>query len=141
MIAVGAVGLQLPRKVYYEKELTFLNSRSYGPGRYDPVYEEGGADYPIGYVRWTEGRNLESYVELLAERRVNVEPLITHRYPIERAPEAYDLITSKNSEAFLGVLLTYPKDQDEIPSDHAGSRLVQLSPEVEAPAKKTAGVG
>ena len=68
VIAVGAVGLQLPRKVYYEKELTFLNSRSYGPGRYDPAYEEGGQDYPIGYVRWTEGRNLEGFVDLLAER-------------------------------------------------------------------------
>jgi hypothetical protein len=61
-----AVGLTIPRKVYYQKELSFINSRSYGPGRYDPYYEEGGQDYPVGYVRWTEGRNLQAFVELLA---------------------------------------------------------------------------
>jgi hypothetical protein len=65
VIAVGAVGLDIPRKIYFEKELHFQISRSYGPGRYDPTYEERGQDYPIGYVRWTEGRNLESFVDLL----------------------------------------------------------------------------
>ncbi|MEA3439444.1 MAG: bi-domain-containing oxidoreductase [Chloroflexota bacterium] len=109
VIAVGAVGLNLPRKVYYEKELTFLNSRSYGPGRYDPAYEEGGQDYPIGYVRWTEARNLQAFVDLLASKRLDVTPLITHRYPIERATQAYKLITSKDEQPFLGVLLTYPE--------------------------------
>jgi predicted dehydrogenase len=114
VIAVGAVGLSLPRKVYYEKELLFLNSRSYGPGRYDPAYEEGGQDYPIGYVRWTEGRNLEAFVDLLAEGRVDVKPLITHRFAIEQAPQAYELITGKSKEPFLGVLLTYPQaDSDQ----------------------------
>ena len=109
IIAVGAVGLQIPRKVYYEKELTFLNSRSYGPGRYDPSYEEGGQDYPIGYVRWTEGRNLAAFVDLLAGARLDVRPLITHRFPIDQAPQAYELITGKRKEPFLGVLLTYPE--------------------------------
>ena len=66
VVSVGAVGLDLPRKAYFDKEITFLVSRSYGPGRYDPAYEEGGQDYPIGYVRWTEGRNLAAFVELLA---------------------------------------------------------------------------
>jgi len=108
VVAIGAVGLELPRKLYYEKELSFINSRSYGPGRYDPDYEEGGQDYPIGFVRWTEGRNLEAFVELLASGRLDVRPLITHRFPIERAPEAYELITGKSKEPFLGVLLTYP---------------------------------
>ncbi|MBU0511738.1 MAG: bi-domain-containing oxidoreductase, partial [Chloroflexi bacterium] len=108
VVAVGAVGLHIPRKVYYEKELSFVNSRSYGPGRYDPGYEEGGHDYPIGYVRWTEGRNIEAFVDLLASGRVDVAPLITHRFPIEQAPEAYGLITGKREEPFLGVLLTYP---------------------------------
>lgn len=108
VVALGAVGLHIPRKIYYEKELTFLNSRSYGPGRYDPEYEEGGKDYPIGYVRWTEGRNMEALVDLLASGRLDVRPLISHRFPIEKAPEAYELITGKREEPFLGVLLTYP---------------------------------
>jgi predicted dehydrogenase/threonine dehydrogenase-like Zn-dependent dehydrogenase len=116
VVAVGAVGLHIPRKIYYEKELTFLNSRSYGPGRYDPAYEEGGKDYPIGYVRWTEGRNMEALVELLAGDRLDVHPLISHRFPIEDAPEAYELITGKRAEPFLGVLLTYPHP-DEIPAN------------------------
>jgi len=111
VVAIGAVGLELPRNLYYEKELSFINSRSYGPGRYDPAYEEGGRDYPIGFVRWTEGRNLEAFVELLASGRLDVRPLITHRFPIERAPEAYDLITGKSKKPFLGVLLTYPVAQ------------------------------
>jgi len=116
VVAIGAVGLQLPRKIYYEKELTFLNSRSYGPGRYDPAYEEGGHDYPIGYVRWTENRNLEACVDLFACGAMDVRPLITHRFPIERAPQAYDLITGKTAEPFLGVLLTYPAEVSQAPS-------------------------
>jgi predicted dehydrogenase len=108
VVALGAVGLDLPRKIYYEKELSFVNSRSYGPGRYDASYEEGGQDYPIGYVRWTEGRNLEAVVDLLVSGALDVNPLITHRFPIERAPEAYALITGATQEPFLGVLLTYP---------------------------------
>ncbi len=107
VVAVGAVGLNLPRKIYYEKELTFLNSRSYGPGRYDPSYEEGGQDYPVGYVRWTEGRNLEAVVELLANGGLQVQPLISHTFPIDQAPAAYELITAKSTTPFLGVLLTY----------------------------------
>jgi len=109
VVAVGAVGLELPRKVYYEKELSFINSRSYGPGRYDPQYEQGGHDYPPGYVRWTEGRNLEAVIDLLASRRLDVQPLISHRFTIEQAPQAYELITGKRKEPFLGVLLTYPQ--------------------------------
>ncbi|MGE5250298.1 MAG: bi-domain-containing oxidoreductase, partial [Bacteroidota bacterium] len=108
VVAVGAVGLELPRKVYYEKELSFINSRSYGPGRYDRSYEEAGLDYPVGYVRWTEGRNLESVVELMASGKLKVAPLISHRFPIEDAAEAYEVITGKSKEPFLGVLLTYP---------------------------------
>jgi predicted dehydrogenase/threonine dehydrogenase-like Zn-dependent dehydrogenase len=109
VVATGAVGLTIPRKIYYEKELSFINSRSYGPGRYDPAYEEAGHDYPIGYVRWSEGRNLEAFVELLANGRLDVKPLISHRFPIDKAPEAYELITGKAKQHFLGVLLTYPE--------------------------------
>ena len=123
MVAVGAVGLNIPRKIYYEKELTFVNSRSYGPGRYDPAYEEGGQDYPIGYVRWTEGRNLQAVVDLLAAGRLDVRPLITHRFPIEQAPQAYELITGKKSEPFLGVLLTYPQTGE--PADARADRADQ----------------
>ncbi len=108
VVAIGAVGLSLPRKIYYQKELSFINSRSYGPGRYDPAYEEAGQDYPLGYVRWTEGRNLQAFVDLLARGLVDVKPLITQRFPIENASQAYDLITGKSGQAFLGVLLTYP---------------------------------
>jgi predicted dehydrogenase/threonine dehydrogenase-like Zn-dependent dehydrogenase len=114
VVATGAVGQTLPRKVFYEKELSFINSRSYGPGRYDASYEEDGQDYPIGYVRWTEGRNLESVVELLASGKLQVKPLITHRFPIEQAAEAYEVITGKQEAPFLGVLLTYP-DSSEAP--------------------------
>jgi predicted dehydrogenase len=115
VVATGAVGLTFPRKVYYEKELSFINSRSYGPGRYDPAYEEGGRDYPLGYVRWTEGRNFEAVVEMLGSGKLQVQPLITHRFPIEQATEAYEVITGKKNESFLGVLLTYPggKTKDE----------------------------
>ncbi len=109
VVATGAVGLDFPRKLYYEKEISFINSRSYGPGRYDAAYEEGGKDYPIGYVRWTEGRNFEAVVDLLSNGKLQAQPLITHRFPIEQATEAYDVITGKKKEPFLGVLLTYER--------------------------------
>lgn len=115
IIATGAVGLTIPRKIYYEKELSFVNSRSYGPGRYDSAYEEGGQDYPLGYVRWTEGRNMEAVVGLLESGKLKVESLITHRFPIEKADEAYEVITGKKKEAFLGVLLTYPQEVSSAP--------------------------
>lgn len=107
VVALGAVGLSIPRRTYYQKELSFINSRSYGPGRYDASYEEQGHDYPIGQVRWTEGRNLESVIDLMAAGNLRVKPLITHRFPIEKAAGAYRLITGKKGEPFLGVLLTY----------------------------------
>ena len=107
VVAIGAVGQNIPRRAYYEKELSFINSRSYGPGRYDPSYEDRGNDYPIGHVRWTEGRNLESVIDLMVSGRLNVRPLITQRFPIARAARAYELIAGKTREPFLGVLLTY----------------------------------
>lgn len=113
VVATGAVGLNIPRKVYYEKEISFINSRSYGPGRYDPSYEENGVDYPLGYVRWTEGRNMESGLQLMAEGKLKIQPLISHRIPIEKAPDAYDIVTGKKKEAFLGVVLTYDKRKEE----------------------------
>jgi threonine dehydrogenase-like Zn-dependent dehydrogenase len=127
VVAVGAVGLNFPRAVYFQKELNFVNSRSYGPGRYDPAYEEGGHDYPIGFVRWTEGRNLEAIVDLLASNSLDVRPLITHRFPIENAPAAYELITGKIEEPFLGVLLTYPTDDREPQTEEVSGATYQVS--------------
>ena len=116
VVATGAVGLSIPRKVYFEKEISFINSRSYGPGRYDSSYEEDGNDYPLGYVRWTEGRNFEAIVELMSKDKLKVKPLITHRFPIEKATQAYDVITGKKKEPFLGVLLTYPESDWKVES-------------------------
>ena len=113
VVATGAVGLKMPRKIYFEKELSFINSRSYGPGRYDPSYEENGVDYPIGYVRWTEGRNLQSIVDLMGSGKLDVTPLISHRLPIEEGVKAYELITGKIKEPFLGVLLKYGDEKEE----------------------------
>ncbi len=115
VVATGAVGLSIPRKVYYEKELSFINSRSYGPGRYDPSYEENGVDYPLGYVRWTEGRNMESALQLMADGKLKVQPLISHRFPIEKAADAYEVITGKKKETFLGVVLTYDEKVSGVP--------------------------
>ena len=108
VVAVGSVGMTIPRKIYFEKELDFRISRSYGPGRYDHKYEEDGHDYPYAYVRWTEQRNMQAFVQLLAEGKVDVGPLITHRFSIDDAPKAYELITGKTNEPFLGVVLNYP---------------------------------
>jgi len=107
VIAVGAVGLNIPRKPYYEKELQFQVSRSYGPGRYDPDYEEHGFDYPIGFVRWTENRNMGAFLQLVSDGKLQLAPLITHRFPIQEAEKAYDLISSGTREPALGVLITY----------------------------------
>ncbi len=114
VIAIGAFGLNMPRKPYYDKELNFMVSRSYGPGRYDLNYEEKGVDYPAGYVRWTEGRNLQSFLDLQGNGLLDVHPLISHRIGIEDAARAYDLITGKLTEPFLGVLLTYPEAHPDL---------------------------
>lgn len=112
VVAVGLVGMNVPRKIYYERELTLKVSMSYGPGRYDPEYEERGHDYPFPYVRWTEGRNIEAFLDLVASGSVDVRPLITHRFPIEEGERAYQLISGETSEAYLGVLLTYDTERE-----------------------------
>jgi predicted dehydrogenase/threonine dehydrogenase-like Zn-dependent dehydrogenase len=113
VVAVGTVGMDIERKAYYEKELDFRISRSYGPGRYDSVYEQKGRDYPIGYVRWTENRNMEAFLQLLAERKLRIGELITHRFAIEDAERAYELITDRSREAYLGVVIQYPGNPDD----------------------------
>lgn len=106
IVAVGDVGMQVPRRTYYAKELELRLSRSYGPGRYEPSYEEKGIDYPLGYVRWTERRNMRAFLETVAMGAVRIEPLISHVFSVEQAKSAYDLITSP-SEDTLGVLFEY----------------------------------
>src|SRR5882757_3767733 len=113
IVAVGTVGMDLERRPFYDKELDFRISRSYGPGRYDTAYEQKGVDYPIGYVRWTETRNMEAFLQLLADGKVDVGALITHRFPIDQAQLAYDLIGGKSQQEFLGVLITYPELAEE----------------------------
>lgn len=113
VVAVGAVGLDIPRKTYYEKEINVNISRSYGPGRYDVNYEEFGEDYPIGYVRWTEGRNLKAVVDLIETKKIDVKSLITHRFLIEDGVKAYETITGKKEERFLGVVINYPDKQEK----------------------------
>jgi predicted dehydrogenase/threonine dehydrogenase-like Zn-dependent dehydrogenase len=107
VVAVGTVGMELQRKLYYEKELDFRVSRSYGPGRYDAAFEQKGRDYPIGYVRWSETRNMEAFLQLLADGKVDVKPLITHSFAMENAGAAYELITGKTEERHLGVVIRY----------------------------------
>jgi predicted dehydrogenase/threonine dehydrogenase-like Zn-dependent dehydrogenase len=112
VIAVGATGMTIPRKPYYEKEIDFRVSRSYGPGRYDLAYEEAGVDYPYGFVRWTEQRNLESFLDLLSTGSVVIAPLISHRFPFAETADAYRMISgkTKTKASFLGVVLSYPAD-------------------------------
>src|SRR5271170_2368346 len=114
VVAVGTVAMDIPRRSFYEKELDFHVSRSYGPGRYDSAYEQKGIDYPIGYVRWTETRNMEAFLRLLLDRKLDLHPLITHRFPIAQAHSAYDVITGKADRKFLGVLITYPNLANDI---------------------------
>jgi predicted dehydrogenase/threonine dehydrogenase-like Zn-dependent dehydrogenase len=110
VVAVGAVGLNLPRRPYYFKEAEFIVSCSYGPGRYDPEYEEKGHDYPPAYVHWTEQRNMQAVLELMASGRYDISPLISHRFKIENAEAAYELI-EKGSEPYFGILLDYNGDR------------------------------
>jgi polar amino acid transport system substrate-binding protein len=109
VVVVGAVGMTVPRAPFYAKELELRVARSYGPGRYDPLYEEAGVDYPAGHVRWTENRNMIAALQLMAAGKLDVASLITHRFPIDRALEAYDVVTGKRAERHLGILLEYPE--------------------------------
>lgn len=112
---IGVTKMNVDRRLYYEKELTFTIARSYGPGRYDKNYEEKGIDYPIGYVRFTEGRNIEEFIRLISEGRADFTDLITHEIEFDKADIAYEIITTnKNNEKYLGVLLKYPPSQTKL---------------------------
>lgn len=109
IILVGVTGLELRRSDFYEKELSFQVSCSYGPGRYDPIYEKQGVDYPIGFVRWTAQRNFEAVLDMMADGRLDIHPLITHRFKFDKATDAYQILTQDRSA--LGILLEYSHDQ------------------------------
>jgi predicted dehydrogenase/threonine dehydrogenase-like Zn-dependent dehydrogenase len=106
IVLVGVAGLALERADFYQKELSFQVSCSYGPGRYDPDYEQRGNDYPAGFVRWTEQRNFQAVLELLRTRSLDVQPLISHRFAFDVAPAAYELLASSR-EPYIGILLEY----------------------------------
>lgn len=119
VVIVGAVPTGFDRVNYYKKELDLRMSMSYGPGRGDMNYEEKGQDYPIGYVRWTENRNMQSFIDLLATKRLDIGVLISHTYLLDDAPKAYDMILSK-TEAFNGVVIRY--DAEKIPASRVELR-------------------
>ena len=116
VVVVGDVKMDIPRDVYFKKELEILQSRSYGPGRYDPDYEEKGRDYPIGYVRWTERRNMAAFLEMAAAGQLDLSALTTHRFPIEQATDAYDLVTGDKNEFTVGIILTFGIEASEQPT-------------------------
>ncbi|MHC4505910.1 MAG: zinc-dependent alcohol dehydrogenase, partial [Planctomycetota bacterium] len=134
IVLVGVTGLELNRRQFYFKEAEFVVSCSYGPGRYDAEYEERGHDYPPSYVRWTEQRNMQAVLELMATGGLDVSPLISHRFPIDRSEKAYDLIES-GSEPYLGIVLEYPEVAPEDPE-----RRVELAAR-SRPRKGGIGVG
>lgn len=120
IVLVGVVGLNLRRADFYDKELSFQVSCSYGPGRYDPVYEEAGVDYPIGFVRFTEQRNFETVLQLAASGKLQLGPLVTHRFALDDVPRAYELV--RTSPDALGVVLDYPA-----PAERARGIEIQLA--------------
>lgn len=124
IVLIGVTGLELSRADFYEKELSFQVSCSYGPGRYDTRYEDEGQDYPFGLVRWTEQRNFEAVLDMLADNRLHTEPLISHRIPFDQAITAYDLISSRTPS--LGIILQYP-ESDQASRPRLLTRTIQRS--------------
>lgn len=137
VVVVGAVPIVVPRSPFYEREIEVRLSRSYGPGRYDPQYEEHAHDYPIGYVRWTEGRNLGAILDLIQQRRLDVGALTTHRFWIEEAEKAYALIDGTISEPHLGVLLRYHEPSE---AQTAPDRPIDVGTRTAAAGKVVIGV-
>lgn len=119
VVVVGDVGMQVPRSVYYHKELSIIVSRSYGPGRYDEAYEQHGKDYPAGYVRWTERDNMAAFLRLAANGKIQLKPLIDQRYPVEDAVKAYDILANPEIKTQpLGIILTYPQPVESVTVQH-----------------------
>lgn len=110
VVIVGLVGMDIPREEYYNKEIELRVSRSYGPGRYDRAYEEFGRDYPAPYVRWTENRNMQAFLDLLSMQKISMDPIISHEFAIEQAPDAYDIIEQR--KPYLGIVLRYDTNRE-----------------------------
>ena len=143
VVAVGLVGMNVPRQVYFQRELTLRVSMSYGPGRYDPEYEERGHDYPLPYVRWTEGRNLEAFLDLAALGSVRTAPLVTHRFNVEESARAYELISGDAREPYLGILINYDTERKiERNVENPSAKLkAQSSKSEKAQSSKASGAG
>jgi predicted dehydrogenase/threonine dehydrogenase-like Zn-dependent dehydrogenase len=137
IVLVGVTGLELSRADFYEKELTFQVSCSYGPGRYDPAYEQQGHDYPVGYVRWTEQRNFEAVLDLMASGALDMKPLISHRFDVDDAPRAYDLLVA--DEPSLGIVLRYPGGQHYVDGSKLLDRTIALEPSAPGAGRAVAG--
>jgi predicted dehydrogenase/threonine dehydrogenase-like Zn-dependent dehydrogenase len=133
---VGAVRMDIPRKPFYAKELQLRLSTSYGPGRYDVSYEDKGIDYPFGYVPWTEQRNMACVLDLISQGKLNIKPLITHRFPIEQGQQAYAMLSGETKEPYLGIVLTYPK-----PEHREIKPIIKSSEKVFITAKNKVGIG
>nr|WP_229219560.1 zinc-binding alcohol dehydrogenase [Duganella sp. BJB1802] len=116
VVVVGAVRMDIPREDYFKKEISVVISRSYGPGRYDPFYEENGNDYPLPYVRFTEQRNMATFLDLVSQGKVDVRSLISHRYPVDRAADAYHLIEGAKTEPYLGIVIQYAAAAGQAPA-------------------------
>ena len=147
IVLVGVTGLELSRADFYEKELTFQVSCSYGPGRYDPLYEEAGQDYPRAFVRWTEQRNFQAVLDLMASGRIDCTPLISHRFDLAAAEEAFDVLT--NGTQSMGIILHYPKTDEEtltqriipVSEPAKSSDLIQTEVKVAEPKVVVLGAG
>ncbi len=111
VVVVGAVRMDIPRGPFYNKEIEVVISKSYGPGRYDPQYEEMGIDYPFGYIRWTENRNMQTIVDLVSQGKLNFKNLVTHKFSIEEYQKAYDIILGKTSDFYRGILFEYETEK------------------------------
>lgn len=132
VVMVGSTGMEIPRELYFRKELTFALSRSYGPGRYDTSYEEAGVDYPADFVRFTEQRNMQSFLDLAARGAINVTPLTTHRFPLDQASQAYAILADRSIDR-VGIVLNYPA----VPQQ-SRSRVIPVNA---APLQGDVGVG
>jgi len=128
IVIIGEITINIPRKIYYEKELKVVVSRSSGPGIYDPSYEQRGIDYPISYVRWTLKRNIGEFLRLVNEKKIKLESLITHRFKIDEAMKAYEMILA-GKERYIGVVLEYEKDKKETPKIEFEEAKTLLKPE------------